>query len=100
MLSPLKEVLLPLKPAEPKKKREGSVSDGLLSKYADIAQKGKTSTEFVREQRATAYGKVKKETMDAPRVLLDTDVVINANTLQAEHPLDPFDAIHRSLCMG
>ena len=60
MLSTLKEALMSLKPAEPQKKREGSVSDGLLGKYADIVPKGKSSTEFVREQRATAYGKVKK----------------------------------------
>lgn len=60
MLSTLKEALLTLRPAAPQKKREGSVSDGLLGKYEDAVPKGKSSTEFVREQRATAYGKVKK----------------------------------------
>ena len=34
--------------------------------------------------------------MEPERIFLDTD----ANTLQTEHPLDPFDAVHLSLAVG
>lgn len=33
-------------------------------------------------------------------VIPDEISLLRANTLQAEHPLDPFDAIHLSICMG
>ena len=33
-------------------------------------------------------------------IIPDEISLLKANTLQAEHPLDPFDAIHLSLCMG
>lgn len=33
-------------------------------------------------------------------VIPDEINLLNANTLQAEHPLDPFDAIHLSLCVS
>lgn len=33
-------------------------------------------------------------------IIPDELSLLKANTLQAEHPLDPFDAIHLSLCMG
>jgi PIN domain nuclease of toxin-antitoxin system len=33
-------------------------------------------------------------------IIPDEISLLRANTLQAEHPLDPFDAIHLSLCMG
>jgi predicted nucleic acid-binding protein len=34
-------------------------------------------------------------------VLIPDEIsLLKANTLQAEHPLDPFDSIHLSLCMG
>lgn len=59
MLSTLKEALRSLKSVqsvEPK----GGVSDGLLGKYAGIVPGGRSSAEFVREQRESAYGKVKK----------------------------------------
>ena len=38
--------------------------------------------------------------MDSPIVLSDEISLLKANTLQADHPLDPFDAIHLSLCLG
>jgi hypothetical protein len=60
MLSTLKEALMSIKAMKPEKKSKGSVSDGLLGKYAGIIPEGKTSTDYVREQRASAYGKVKK----------------------------------------
>jgi predicted nucleic acid-binding protein len=33
-------------------------------------------------------------------VIPDEISLLKANTLQSEHPLDPFDAIHLSLCIG
>jgi predicted nucleic acid-binding protein len=34
-------------------------------------------------------------------VLIPDEIsLLKANTLQAEHPLDPFDSIHLALCMG
>ena len=60
MLSTLKEAMRSLKSVQPAQEPKGSVSDGLLGKYAGIVPEGKASTEFVREQRASAYGKVKK----------------------------------------
>lgn len=33
-------------------------------------------------------------------VIPDEINLLKANTLQAEHPLDPFDAIHLSICIG
>ncbi|MCK9419330.1 MAG: hypothetical protein M0R70_08135 [Nitrospirae bacterium] len=60
MLSTLKEAMKTLKTTQPLQKRKKSVSDGMLGKYADILPKEKMSAQFVREQRASAYGKVKK----------------------------------------
>lgn len=60
MLSTLKEALKSVKTVEPEQKVKGRVSDNLLGKYAGIVPEGKSSTEFVREERASAYGKVKK----------------------------------------
>ncbi len=37
-----------------------NVSDSMLGTYADILPKGKTPVQLVREERASAYGKVKK----------------------------------------
>lgn len=33
-------------------------------------------------------------------IIPDEISLLKANTLQADHPLDPFDAIHLSLCVG
>lgn len=33
-------------------------------------------------------------------IIPDEISLLKANALQADHPLDPFDAIHLSLCMG
>ncbi len=33
-------------------------------------------------------------------IIPDEITLLKANTLQAEHPLDPFDAIHLSICIG
>lgn len=33
-------------------------------------------------------------------IIPDEISLLKANTLQAEHPLDPFDSIHLSLCIG
>ncbi len=33
-------------------------------------------------------------------IIPDELSLLKANTLQADHPLDPFDAIHLSLCVG
>jgi hypothetical protein len=60
MPTTLKEALRSLKSAQPAGKPKGSVSDRLLGKYAGIVPDGKTSAEFIREQRASAYGKLKK----------------------------------------
>jgi hypothetical protein len=60
MLSTLKEAMKTLKTAQPSQKRKKGISDSMLGKYADIIPKEKTSAQFVREQRASAYGKVKK----------------------------------------
>lgn len=60
MLSTLKEAMRSLKSVQSFDKPKGGVSDGLLGKYAGIVPEGKSSAEFVREQRASAYGKVKK----------------------------------------
>lgn len=60
MISTLKEALSFLKTMKPAAKSKGSLSDSLLGKYAGIVPEGKTSSEFVREQRSTSYGKVKK----------------------------------------
>ncbi|MEK6742255.1 MAG: hypothetical protein AABZ15_01520 [Nitrospirota bacterium] len=49
-----------IKTVQSGQKPKGNVSDGLLGKYAGIVPEGKTSAEFVREERASAYGKVKK----------------------------------------
>ena len=59
MLSTLKEAMMILKTKQPPQKRKKSVSDGMLGKYTGIMPKEKTSAEFVREERASAYGKVK-----------------------------------------
>ena len=60
MLSTLKEAAMSIKPVQPEQKPKGNVSDGLLGKYAGIVPEGKPSAELVREQRASAYGKIKK----------------------------------------
>lgn len=60
MLSTLKDAAMSIKTAQPEQKPKGSVSDGLLGKYAGIVPEDKTSAEFVREQRTSAYGKIKK----------------------------------------
>lgn len=60
MLSTLKEAMLSIKTVQSDQKPKGSVSDGLLGKYAEIVPDGKSSAEFVREERASAYGKVKQ----------------------------------------
>jgi hypothetical protein len=60
MSSTLKEAINSLgilqKPAKSKKK----ISDELLGKYSGIIPKGKTSTEFIRELRGSAFGKIRK----------------------------------------
>jgi len=60
MLSTLKDAVMSIKTVQPEQKPKGNVSDGLLGKYAGIVPEDKTSAGFVREQRASAYGKVKK----------------------------------------
>lgn len=60
MPSTLKEAMRFLKPAQTSREPKGTISDALLGRYAGIVPEGKSSTQFVREQRASAYGKVKK----------------------------------------
>lgn len=60
MSSTLKEALNSLKTLQKSAKIKGKVSDGLLGKYSGVIPKGKTSTEFIRELRSSAFGKSKK----------------------------------------
>jgi hypothetical protein len=60
MISTLKEAMMTLKTKQPPQKRKKTIADGMLGKYTDIIPKEKTSAQFIREQRASAYGKVKK----------------------------------------
>lgn len=60
MSSTLKEALNSLKTMQKPAKLKGKVSDILLGKYSGIIPKGKTSTEFIRELRNSAFGKIKK----------------------------------------
>ena len=60
MPSTLKEALNSLKILQKPPKLKGKVSGELLGKYAGILPKGKTSTEFIRELRSSAFGKMKK----------------------------------------
>ena len=45
-----------VKPCIPRKKK---VADQLLGKFKGIIPEGKTSTQFIKEVRASLYGKVK-----------------------------------------
>jgi hypothetical protein len=60
MLSTLKEALMSIKAMKPEQNPKANISDGLLGKYEGIIPEGKTSTEYIREQRAAGYGKVEK----------------------------------------
>jgi len=60
MPSTLKEAVNSLKILKKSPKLKGKVSEELLGKYSGIIPKGKTSTEFIRELRSTAFGKMKK----------------------------------------
>lgn len=60
MPSTLKEAVNSLKILKKPAKLKGKVSDELLGKYSGIIPKGKPSTEFIRELRITAFGKIKK----------------------------------------
>lgn len=59
MSSTLKEAINSLKTLQKPSKPKGKVSDELLGKYTGVIPKGKTSTKFIRELRATRY-RVKK----------------------------------------
>ncbi|MEW6416805.1 MAG: hypothetical protein AB1480_01630 [Nitrospirota bacterium] len=60
MPSTLKEAINSLKILKKPAKLKGKISEELLGKYSGIIPKGKTSTEFIRELRSTAFGKIKK----------------------------------------
>lgn len=60
MSSTLKEAINSLKTLQKLPRPKEKVSDKLLGKYAGIIPKGKTSTEFIRELRSSAFGKMKK----------------------------------------
>ena len=60
MPSTLKEAISSLKVLQKSPKLKKKVSGELLGKYAGIIPKGKTSTEFIRELRSSAFGKIKK----------------------------------------
>ncbi len=60
MPSTLKEAINSLKIFKKPIKLKGKISDKLLGKYSGITPKGKTSTEFIRELRGSAFGKIKK----------------------------------------
>ncbi len=60
MPSTLKEAINSLKILKKPTKLKGKVSNELLGKYSGIIPKGKTSTEFIRELRSSAFGKIKK----------------------------------------
>jgi hypothetical protein len=60
MPSTLKEALNSLKVLQKPSKFKGKVSDDLLGKYSGILPRGKTSSEFIRQMRGSAFGKIKK----------------------------------------
>jgi len=60
MPSTLKEALNSLKILQKSPKRKGKISDELLGKYSGVIPKGKSSSEFIRELRSSAFGKMKK----------------------------------------
>jgi len=60
MSSTLKEAISSLKSLQKFPKPKEKVADKLLGKYSGIIPKGKTSTEFIRELRSSAFGKMKK----------------------------------------
>lgn len=60
MSSTLKEAISSLKTLQKRPRPKERVSDKLLGKYAGIVPRGKTSTEFIRELRSAAFGKMKR----------------------------------------
>jgi predicted nucleic acid-binding protein len=59
---------------------------------------------LLRRKKAFAFRQIEDDltsiTSIVDVVIPDEISLLKANTLQSEHPLDPFDAIHLSLCLG